>query len=131
MSEAGNSLQSNTYIFNAESAAEMNRLTIQDHLLTKEMGGLLPDDVAPSQIRKVLDIACGPGGWALDLAYTHKHMEVIRIDLSEKMVNYANSRKWPNAAFRIMDIRQALKEMESDDFRGVWYYLSVWGKKPE
>lgn len=100
--------QANTYIFNAESAAEMSRLTIQDHLLTREMGSLLPDNVDPSKIDKVLDLACGPGEWALDLAYAYQHMEVVGIDLSEKMVNYANSRKWPSATFRIMDIRQPL-----------------------
>lgn len=100
--------KANTYIFNAESAAEMNRLTIQDRLLTKEMGGLLPDGVDPSSLHKVLDVACGPGGWALDLAYAYRHMEVVGIDLSEKMVQYATSRKWPNATFRVMDVRQPL-----------------------
>lgn len=108
MSEAGNSAQENTYIFNSESAAEMNRLMMQDRLLTREMGGLLPQDVDPSTIHKVLDVACGPGEWVLDLASAYQHMEVVGVDLSEKMVNYANSRKWPNATFRIMDIRQPL-----------------------
>ena len=98
----------NTYIFNSESAAEMNRLTIQDRLLTREMGGLLPTGVDPSSIHKVLDIACGPGGWVLDLASAYRHMEVIGIDLSEKMIEYANSRKWPNTSFRIMNVLQPL-----------------------
>lgn len=108
MSEAGSPSQENTYIFNSESAAEMNRLMMQDRLLTKEMDGLLPQDIDPSTIHNVLDVACGPGGWALDVAYAYKHMEVIGVDLSEKMIDYANSRKWPNASFRIMDIRQPL-----------------------
>ncbi len=108
MSEVGDSLQENTYIFNAESAAEMNRLTIQDRMITKEMGGLLPDSVDPSTLHRVLDLACGPGEWSLDVAYAYKHMEVMGIDLSEKMINYANSRRWPNVTFRLMDIRQPL-----------------------
>ena len=106
--EASNSSQQNTYVFNAESAAEMNRLTIQDHLLTKEMGGLLPQDVNPAVISKVLDLACGPGEWVLNLASAYRHMEVVGIDLSEKMVGYANSRKWPNTSFRVMNILQLL-----------------------
>jgi len=98
----------NTYFINAESADEMNRLTIQDHLLTKEMGGVLPKDVNPTDIHKVLDVACGPGGWVLELSSTYRHMEVVGIDLSKKMVDYANSRKWPNTSFRLMNILQPL-----------------------
>ncbi len=108
MAEAGNSPQESTYVFNAESATEMNRLTIQDRLLTKEMGSLLPANIDPSKIHKVLDLACGPGGWVLDLASAYRHMEVVGVDLSEKMIAYANSRKWPNTSFRVMDIRQPL-----------------------
>ena len=107
-SEADNSAPKNTYVFNAESAAEMNRLTIQDRLLTREMGGLLPQDVNPANIHNVLDIACGPGGWVLDLASAYRHMDVVGIDLSEKMIGYANSRKWPNTSFHIMNVLQPL-----------------------
>ena len=98
----------NTYFINTESAAEMNRLMIQDKLLTREMGGVLPKDVNPATIHKVLDVACGPGGWVLELASTHRHMEVVGIDLSKKMVDHANSRKWPNTSFRLMNILQPL-----------------------
>lgn len=106
--EANNPSQENTYFINAESAAEMNRLTIQDRLLTREMGGVLPKDANPASMHKVLDVACGPGGWVLDLASTHRHIEVVGIDLSEKLISHANSRKWPNTSFRLMNILQPL-----------------------
>ncbi len=106
--EANKFPQKNTYVLNVESAAEMNRLAIQDSLLTKEMGGFLPKDCDPATIHKVLDIACGPGGWVLNLASAYRHMEVIGVDLSEKMVAYANSRKWPNTSFRVMNVLQPL-----------------------
>ena len=86
--EAGGTPQENLYFINAESAAEINRLTIQNRLLTKEMGGLLPKDVNPADISKVLDLACGPGNWVLDVATTYKHMNVVGVDLSEKMAEY-------------------------------------------
>ncbi len=108
MSMDASKSQKNTYVLNAESAAEMNRLTIQDSLLTKEMGGFLPKDCDPATIHKVLDIACGPGEWVLNLASAYRHMEVIGVDLSEKMVTYANSRKWPNTSFRVMNVLQPL-----------------------
>ena len=76
--------QANTYIFNAESAAEMNRLTIQDSMLTREMGGLLPKGI---------------------------EMNAISGDELRELCN------------------QALKEMESPEFRDIWYHLSVWGNK--
>ncbi len=43
----------------------MARLTQQDRLLTKGMGGLFleREDIAGKDT--ILDIACGPGGWAL------------------------------------------------------------------
>jgi hypothetical protein len=57
-----------TYVIDAESAAEMSRLLEQDRLLTSHLGGLLPErtDLAPMQW--VLDLACGPGGWAQAVA---------------------------------------------------------------
>jgi ubiquinone/menaquinone biosynthesis C-methylase UbiE len=108
MSEADNSSQENTYVINAESMAEINRLMIQDRAVTKEMGGLLPHDVDPSTLHRVLDIACGPGNWVLELASAYRHMEVVGVDLSKKMVDYANSRKWPNTSFRLMNVLQPL-----------------------
>ena len=107
-SEAGNTPQKNMYFINADSAAEMNRLTIQDSLLTREMGGLLPQDCDPATISNVVDLACGPGGWVLNLVSAYRHMEIIGVDLSEKMIEYANSRKWPNTSFRVMNILQPL-----------------------
>ncbi|GAC1354093.1 MAG: hypothetical protein NVS4B11_28880 [Ktedonobacteraceae bacterium] len=98
----------NTYIINAESKAEIHRLTIQDQMLTKEMGGLFPERTDLSTVHHVLDISCGPGQWALDMAYTHKHMAVVGIDLSEKMIAYANTRKLLNTEFLVMDALQPL-----------------------
>lgn len=63
----GASQNENTYLFDSESAAEMARLVSQDLLVTKYMGGLLPENPDFSGIRRVLDVACGPGGWADDV----------------------------------------------------------------
>src|SRR5712691_5576152 len=57
-----------TYFIDAESAAEMARLMIQDRLLTKGMGGLFPERADLSNLHRILDIGCGPGAWALDVA---------------------------------------------------------------
>src|SRR5437588_5676239 len=96
----------NAYFNDPESGAEMARLTDQDRLLTKGMGGLFPERSDLSSIQRILDIGCGPGGWTLDVAYTYPDKEVVGIDISQTMINYARARArvqgLDNASFRVM-----------------------------
>lgn len=102
----------NTYILDTEGAAEMARLTQQDRLLTKGMGGLFPerDDIAGMDA--ILDIACGPGGWVLDVAYTYPKIEIVGIDINCTMIEYARAQAHvqglDNASFQVMDALQPL-----------------------
>jgi len=97
----------NTYVIDPESAAEMARLMDQDLLLTKAMGELLPGQVNPSKIHSILDIACGPGGWALEVAFQYPEIEVMGIDISQAMIEYARMRArtqhLSNAGFLVMN----------------------------
>lgn len=97
----------NTYILGAESGPEMARLMNQDRLLTHGMGGLFPERNAVSTMHNILDIACGPGGWALDVAHTYQKINVVGIDISPRMVEYARTQAWTqgleNASFRVMN----------------------------
>lgn len=105
-----------SYIIDAESAAEMARLVSQDQLTTKSMGGVLPEQTDLSGIHRVLDIACGPGGWVLDVAFEHPDIQVVGIDISQTMVEYARVRskvqKLENASFKVMN---ALKPLDFPD----------------
>ena len=100
------------YIMDAENAAEMARLMIQDHLLTQAMGGLVPEQTDLSQVYHVLDIACGPGGWLLDLVTQHPHLQGVGIDISQLMIEYATSlatsQGLSNVQFHVMDATQPL-----------------------
>lgn len=104
----------NTYFVDPSLGAELGRLFYQDRLMTKSMGGLLPelDAAIIAGTRNVLDIACGPGGWALDLAFEHQHMSVVGIDLSETMIEYArvqaSVQEITNASFLVMDVLKPL-----------------------
>ena len=102
----------NTYFNDPESGAEMARLTDQDRLLTKGMGGLLPEQSDLSRFHRILDIGCGPGGWALDVAYAYPEKEVVGIDVSQQMIDYANARArvqdMGNASFLVMDATRPL-----------------------
>jgi ubiquinone/menaquinone biosynthesis C-methylase UbiE len=94
---------------NTEDAAETLRLIEQDALFTQAMGGLLPELPADylAQAERVLDLACGPGGWVIDLAFAHPKIEVAGIDASPSMIEYANARARSqhvhNASFEVMD----------------------------
>ena len=100
------------YVLDAENAAEMARLMMQDHLLTRVMGGPVPEQTDLSQIYRVLDIACGPGGWLLDLVTQYPHIQGVGIDISHLMMEYATSlvqsQGLPNIQFRVMDATQHL-----------------------
>lgn len=101
-----------SYIIDAESPAEMARLIHLDRIVTQTMGGPLlgVDDL--SNLRNILDLGCGPGGWVLDAAFALPNAEVEGIDISRVMVDYANARArtqhLSNASFGVMDITQPL-----------------------
>jgi SAM-dependent methyltransferase len=76
-----------------DSQAEMVQLIKTDQLFTKAMGGLLPEqpEQAIAQLHDVLDIGCGPGGWVLEMAYAYPRMHATGIDISQGMIDYANT----------------------------------------
>jgi len=103
----------NVYISDAESGAEMARLIDQDRLVTKGMGGLFPERSEDfSGIHQVLDAACGPGGWAMEIAFKHPDIDVVGFDVSQAMIDYANAKArvqvLENASFRVMNLLKPL-----------------------
>lgn len=105
----------NPYVIDSESPAELARLLHQDRLFTKALG-LLPPLPDKSKIRSVLDIACGPGGWAREVAMTFPAAQVTGIDLSERVITFAQDQaeiqQIPNVRFTVMD---ALKPLDFPD----------------
>ncbi len=114
MTTAHNSSEEeNRYFNDPESGAEMARLIDQDRLITRGMGGLLPErDGKLAGIRRILDIGCGPGGWALEIAFASPDIEVVGFDISRTMIDYASAlarvRKIKNVSFHVMDAQQPL-----------------------
>src|SRR5581483_5789905 len=112
MPEDATTTENNTYILDAESPTEMARLIDLDRVVTKAMGGPLTGvpDLPPEA--KVLDVACGPGGWVCDVAFARPDIEVAGIDVSRIMIEYAWARartqQLSNASFGVMDITQPL-----------------------
>src|SRR5690242_15800494 len=97
-----------TYLNDPESAAEMARLLEQGRLLTACMGGVFPEQRGNlSGIHDVLDVACGPGGWALEVASAYPQMQVTGFDISRAMIEYAtlqaSLQHLENARFEVLD----------------------------
>lgn len=105
-------LNENAYVIDAESAAEMTRLLHQDQLITSHLGELLPKRADLPGIQRVLDLACGPGGWAQEVALAHPEMEVVGLDISHRMIEYAGAmaqvRGLSNLTFKVMDVLRPL-----------------------
>ena len=111
-----NDLSKNTYVIDAENAAEMARLITQDRILTRCMGGLFQPQLDLTGLHNILDIACGPGGWALDVARAYPALQVTGIDISRIMTEFdryqAREQELPNAHFVVMN---ALKPLDFPD----------------
>lgn len=102
---------SGTYFMDAENAAEMARLMWQDRLLTKALE-LVPETLDLARVHRVLDLACGPGGWLLDLVTQTPHIYGVGIDISQLMIAYASSQAaaqgLSTVQFRVMDVTAPL-----------------------
>lgn len=85
-----NELSSTYIVQDRHNQEEIVRLTVQDQLFTAAMGGVLGKQEGSAQFRKVLDIGCGTGGWIIETALAHPEMSLVGIDISQKMIDYAN-----------------------------------------
>src|SRR5450759_3293858 len=100
------------YVIDIEQPAETARLIEQSKLFTRAMGGLFPDELDLSGIRRVLDLGCGPGEWANAVASDYPCLNVVGVDINETMIGYATAfarvQGRPNISFEVMDIKQPL-----------------------
>jgi SAM-dependent methyltransferase len=94
---------------------ELTRLRIQDQLLTKGMGGVLPKQEHTDQFQRVLDVGCGTGNWLITLAQQLPTATLlVDADVSLRIVKYA--REQAQAAgvadrveFHVMDALRMLE----------------------
>lgn len=99
-------IQQNTYMFDINDGRELARLGLQDNLFN-EIIPRFPTQFIPHGQDQVLDIACGPGGWALQAIQDYPGISVTGVDISPHMIQYARAQaevRKLNAQFRMMDI---------------------------
>jgi ubiquinone/menaquinone biosynthesis C-methylase UbiE len=104
--------QEQTYFIDPDTGAETARLIDQDRFITQNMGGLFPASLELSSIADVLDVACGPGGWAREVAATYPTMQVVGIDNDRSIIAYAHAyvrvQRLQNIQFRVMNALEPL-----------------------
>lgn len=95
-------------ILNYENPVEIAHLSEQMWLLIRTMGDLMAGLPRPGAMHRVLDICCGPGDWAMDVAFAYPHLEVAGIDRCPNVIQYANAKAWSqhlkNVSFGVMDV---------------------------
>ncbi len=103
----------NSYVIDIENVAETARLLDQDYLITKAMGGLFPEEPDLENVGRILDIACGPGGWACEVAFRYPDIEVVGVDINQNVIKYAQAmakvQQLKNVSFEVMDVKQPIK----------------------
>src|SRR5450432_3681864 len=97
---------------NANSGAEIARQMSQEPLITQATGGLFVEKANLHEIEYILDLYCGPGSWALEMAFYYPNTEIIAIDSNQHMIEYARAQArvqgLGNVHFIVMDARQEL-----------------------
>lgn len=86
-------LPSTYFVRDRANADEMTRLDIQNELITDGMGGVLPEQPDPTRFKRILDIACGTGGWLIQAAKAYPSMtRLVGIDVNAHLIEHARGR---------------------------------------
>ena len=98
------------FVQDRSSQEEMERLRSQDSMLTTAMGGVLPEQEAPTSFQRVLDVGCGTGGWLIEAAKQYPGMtRLVGVDISKKMIEYAREQ----ASAQHLEDRVTFHEMDA------------------
>ena len=124
-----------SYINDINSSGEWARLDHQARIVGKRTG-LLPSHFDDVELTRILDVGCGPGRWAVDIAFDRPDAEVIGIDLSADLVAYANARarsqRLKNVTFRVQDFLANTLPFPEHTFELIHLRFAVsWVKREE
>jgi len=131
----------NTYVVQDRSSQdEMQRLRIQDQIMTAGMGGVLSEQPDASRFESVLDVGCGTGGWLIEVAKTYPTAKrLVGVDASGKMLDYAREQAQiqqvsERVEFLAMDALLMLEfpvysfDLVNHRFAGSWLRIWDWPK---
>jgi ubiquinone/menaquinone biosynthesis C-methylase UbiE len=97
------------HLIDPASGAELMRQSRLHQLLSLHLAGaLLPSLSDASHMRRMLDLACGPGDWALELAYASIKRKVLGIDVCPAAIAHARMQAralgLENVRFEVRDL---------------------------
>lgn len=113
MTTSPDSSQNDSTFIIEESNTQIAWLFNIDALLTRMMGGILAErNNDLTGMHDVLDLACGSGGWAMDVARQYPEILVTGVDNNEPLLRYvkahAKVRSLNNLELHVMNILQPL-----------------------
>lgn len=123
------------FVPNNERKGEIARLLIEDGMYTASMGGPLAEQADPEALRDVLDIACGIGDWALEVAARYPAISLVGIDINQEIINLARARAATKkgrrrVTFQVMDALDGLafadKSFDLVNMRLGSTFLRIW-----
>jgi ubiquinone/menaquinone biosynthesis C-methylase UbiE len=128
---------SSTYwVQDRSNEEELNRLTLQDQLVTTGMGGPLQEQSEAASFQRVLDVGCGTGGWLIETAKTYPNLALlIGVDTSQRFIAYAREQAEAQqlddrVQFSTMDALQMLEFptgfFDLVNHRFGWSWLRTW-----
>ena len=118
MSDSHKEQPSTYFVQDRNNQEELARLQVQDQMITRAIGGVLPEQPDPASFQRVLDIGCGTGGWLIETAKTYPTMtRLYGVDISGTILDYARvqaetSQVNDRVEFIVMD---ALRMLEFPD----------------
>lgn len=102
--------RASTYVVqDLSNQEELQRLQLQEHLITTTLGGILPELPASMHFSRVLDVACGTGGWLIELAKAYPTIsQLVGVDISKRMIDAGRAvaeaeQLQDRVEFRVMD----------------------------
>ncbi|GHO46715.1 class I SAM-dependent methyltransferase [Ktedonospora formicarum] len=109
--------RASTYVMDAGNFSEVARLCKQHRLLASGMKRPVPELESLAGIHDVLDVACGAGGWMIDLALENPGLQITGLDNSATMLEYARSsvleEQVRNIHLRQMDATKPLEFLDN------------------
>lgn len=97
------------------NATEWERLDLQHRLLLGILGDLHRAPLDPSKVKRVLDIGCGTGQWAIDFAKKFPEAQVIGFDIVDKPTWKTGPE---NCSFRVanLELHETWQDLGDFDF---------------
>jgi len=132
---SGQNYNGTYFVQDRQSEEELIRLANQDRVVTAAMGGVLAEQANPHAFRRVLDVACGSGGWSVEAAQSYAKMSLVGIDVNPRMIEYARVKAGmytvsDRVEFRVMDALSVLDFPDSSfdlvNMRFAISFLRTW-----